>query len=201
MAYAGKKAQLKVTGDPLGFTDESFSTTDDLIYTIDDESKEIWGAFSTITVYDNGIEITDDFTLNRLTGQIIFETADSREITADGEYLPLSIIGEAFAYGYTLSAENVETTRFGSEYTQREQALLDFESTLEKFHEIDSYFYEALVESHFLVVEYFYHEDEPYDLRARVLISEDEITGSVEEMIEDGITVEGTSDKENRVAT
>lgn len=199
MAYQGHSAQVIITGDPITFQSETFQTEDNKIYKIDDSTKEVWAPFSTITVYDGGTPITNGFTINRLKGEIEFDSPEERTITADGEYLPLNFLGEAFEYTYTLSAENADSTSFGDRFIRREQTLKDFSASITKFFAVDQFFFELLNESTLCVTEFYYDINSPYDLRAWSLISSKEPSAAVDGLIEHSLEFEGTHDRENRV--
>lgn len=201
MAYAGKIAQIKVTGDSLSFIDESFSTTDDKTYTIDDTSKEIWDPEAVITVYEDGVETTEDYSLNRLKGTIVFDSADAGRgaVTADGEYLPLSAVTQAYEYTYTLTGNNGDVSTFGDDFISREQTLKDASSTLTKFTEIDNYFFDKLNGGELLVIEFYFDENEPWDMRMWTLLPADEKSSTADGFVEDSVEFEGVHDGDGKV--
>lgn len=205
LALAGKKATIKATTEGLTFEGETFTTEDDQSYTIDDDFKKVWDREAEITVYEDGVETEEDFTVNRLTGTITFENEDSTRgnITADGEYLPLQIIADAYEYDYSLEADNVEDTSFGSEYVSREQTLLDISGDISRWYELDDYFTDILLSGEPFVVEFysFYEEEEPSepDIRAWILLDTDEISAVVDGLVEEDVSFEGTNDIDGNV--
>lgn len=202
MAYAGKIAQIKVTGDSLSFIDESFSATNDKTYTIDDPAKEVWAPEAQITVYEDGVETTEDYTLNKLNGRIIFDSTDAGRgvITADGEYLPLSTVTQAFAYTYTLTGNNGDVSTFGDDFISREQTLKDASATLTKFTETDNYFFDKLNGGELLVIEFYYDENKPWDMRMWSLLPADEKSSTADGFVEDSVEFEGAHDSNGNVA-
>lgn len=208
MALAGKKARVRASGDSVSFTDESFSTTDDQNYTIDDEDKLIWDRTAEITVYEDGVETTEDYEINRLTGTITFDTVNATrgDITADGDYLPLQTVAEAYEYNYTLEGANSDSTSFGSDFINREQTLLDISGDISRWYELDDYFTDILLSGDPFIVEFysFYEENnggvEP-DIRAWIILNSDEISAVVDGLIEESVSFEGTNDiDDNTVA-
>lgn len=207
MALAGKRARLLGSGDSLAFTEESFSTEDDQTYIIDDQDKRVWDREQEITVYEDGVETTEDYELNRLTGQIIFETEDNTrgEITADGSYLAMATIAQANEYDYTLEADNAERNAFGDDYVKREQTLLDFTGSLERWHEPDDYFVDFLLDGQPLVIEFYSYFEEQgsenniLDLVAWCLLDSDGIAAVIDGLVEEDVSFEGTHDIDNRV--
>ena len=215
MAIAGKKALLRGSEEAVAFEDEEFSTEDDQTYLIDDEDKRVWDNTADIIVYEDGVPTTEDFELNRLTGEIIFEDEDEDrgDITADGEYLPLAIIAGAFEFSYSLSAENVESSAFCQEYVSREQTQLDFDASITRFFELDNYFTDLIVEDEsecgvVFVLEFFVDKEEVIngdvegdpDLRAWVRLSTDDISATVDGLVEESVSFEGSYDTDGRVA-
>lgn len=200
MAIAGKKAQVKVSGDPLSFSGESFSTTDDQNYQIDDAAKRVWCRNCTITVYEDGAETTEDYSLNRLTGVITFASADGTRgtITADGQYLPMSVAAEAYDYTYTIDSDNAEDNAFGDEFISRVQTLKDISGSISRWYKLDSYYYDALTSGEPVVIELYADEGSTFELRIWGLLATDEITAAVDGLVEEAVDFEGTHDDDNR---
>lgn len=208
MALAGKKALIKGSGGSLTFEDETFSTEDNKNYLIDDENKQVWDRTAEIKVYEDGTETTEEFKVNRLIGSIIFKDEDVGRgtITADGEYLPMQVIAEAFEYNYTLSADNVEKNAFANEYIKREQTILDITGNISRWYELDHYFSDILLEDEgvFFVEFYSFYEEEEAeepDILAWIKLNTDEISGVVDGLVEENVSFEGTHDIDNRTAT
>lgn len=201
MAIAGKKALVKVSSDSISFSAETFSTTDDKTYTIDDTTKNLWCSDCTITVYEDSSVTTEDYEINRLTGEIIFATVDGTRgaITADGEYLPLSIALESYDYTYSLSANNVNKNSFGDNFTKRTQTLIDVSGSLVRFYQVDSYFINSLLSNKSVIIELYSDSSNDYDIRIRALLSTNEVSAVVDGLVEESIDFEGTHDNENRV--
>lgn len=198
MALAGKRAMIKATGESILSEGESFSTTDDLNYFIDDVDKDIWHAFADIVVYDDAIEVDEqEYTLNRLQGLISFDTAEVRNITADIFYLPSIVVGQAFEFAIDLSAENAEANTFGNTFIKREQTLKEASGGISKFEELNyEFFFDLLVDDIATVIEFFVDENEDYHIRVRALLESRETSADVEDLVETEIDFESTTDKE-----
>lgn len=202
MALAGKRAQIKVSGVAVVFTDETTSTTDDISYQIDDVLKRVWCRTCTIVVEDGGVPTVEDYVINRLTGTVTFEVVDAtRVITVTGEYLPMSVAAECFDYSYTIDASNQDSTEFGDEYIDRTQGLLDFSGSLSKFYNISNFFVDELLSGTPFVVEFFSNSSVSADIKAWVLIASDDISASVDGLVEEGIDIEGTNDADGRAVS
>lgn len=199
MAFPGKKVMIKITSDSIFVEGEDFITSDDMVYRIQDSDKEIWDAFEDITVYDNGVAVDEtEYELNRLKGMIIFETAESRVITADLHYLPTEVVGEAFEFSYSLEAENADSTTFGNDFVSRKQTLKEVNGNLSKFTELDGMFFDLLNNEIVAVIEFYYHEGIHYDTRVRCLLSSKEVSATVEDLVESEIEFESVTDNEGR---
>lgn len=204
MAKAGHFALVKAASSTTTtFTDEPTTTTDDQTYRITDETKTPWCRECTITVEDGGVPTTESFTLNRLTGQVIFDTVDiTRDITVSGEFHTMSVLAEASEFTYTIEASNEDTTFFGERWMNRTQALKDFTGSTSQFDEIDRTMFDNLDSGTTFVIEFFHDRtlgNTEWDLRAWILISTDEFSAAVDGVQQQSIDFEGNTDADERI--
>jgi len=62
--------------------------------------KNIWSYDSTIVVYDDGVETTEEYRVSRLTGSVTFDSVDAgRVITVSGEYTVPTTVATAKYHG------------------------------------------------------------------------------------------------------
>lgn len=165
---AGRLVVIKVSGDPLAFTDEATSTTDDQTYQIDDETKRVWDKDADITVKEGVTETTEDYTLNRLEGTITFASADSERdvVTVSGQYLPMSEAASAHNYNYDRGVDLLEVTAFRQEdpanpgdyipstHKKRIPGHKFASGSINKWDVVDSYFRDALTDGSPVVLEF-----------------------------------------------
>lgn len=200
MATAGRKAQVKVSGTAVSFTDEATTSSDDQTYQITATTKRVWDRTVTITVEEDGVATEESYTVNRLTGAITFDSVDALrgDVTVTGSYLPLSVVGEAFEYSWSGEGDNQDKTAFGDDYIKRIQGLKDFTSSLSKFY-VDSTFVDHLTDGAVVVLEFYVDSSSAYDVRAWAICSSNEISASVDGLVEESIEFEGTGDADRRV--
>jgi hypothetical protein len=210
MAKKGRKSLVKVTSSPVAMTDEpTTEITEGLEYQITDAAKRILSPFASITVEvdDDGsgttsspvIQDSSTYVLDRLTGKVTFNNALPLDatVTITGDYLPVATAAESYEYSYTIEANNETNTTFGKTYVSRVQTLLDFNASLSKYH-IDQSFVDRLTSGDPFVLE-IYTDSNAVPLRAWCISSSDEISSSVDGLVEESIEVEGTQDAERRV--
>lgn len=210
MVLKGRKSLIKVTSAPITMTDEpTTEISEGIEYQITDTAKRILSPFASITVEvdDDGSGTTNSpvvkdpstYTINRLTGSVVFNSALPLDatVTITGDYLPLAKALESYEYSYTIEANNEMNTAFGDSYVKRVQTLLDFNASLSKYH-VDLAFQDRLLSGDPFVVE-IYSDSSGSPIRAWCIMSSDEISSSVDGLVEESIEVEGTQDAERRV--
>lgn len=202
LAKAGKNALVKASGSSIAFTDEATNTNDDQTYQIADTTKQVWDRTATITVKDGGSPTTESFTLNRLNGTVTFDTVDStRTITLDGEYLPMTKVAEAFDFTLSISANNGDISEFEDDFMNRIQLLKDVTGDLTRWKSSSSLFFDNLNNGTIFVLEFTVDNTQNPEFRAWVLLSTEDINTSVDEVVEEPIEFEGTTDADDRAFT
>ena len=194
MALAGKNAKVAAYSNPIAMTEEATTTTDDIRYQITDTNKRVLCPYCDVTVLDGGIATTEDYTFDRLSGNVTFLVAASRDITITGQYLTYSDIACAYEYEFAITSNNTEANCFTEQYVKREQTLLDFSSSLTKFYNVSNYFIEILDQDIDLLLEFYSDYNNDPELRAWVKISSDSISASVDGLVEETIDFEGWND-------
>lgn len=197
---AGKKAKVLAYGSSIPFVDEATTTSDNMCYQITDTIKRVWCRNCTITVKDGGSPTAESFTVDRLTGRVMFATSAARTITVSGEYLPTHTVGEAFEYTFTLSADNADSTVFGEEFINRTQALKDFSASITQFYGDDYFFDKWRLDGEYVLEFYADGTTNPI-VRAWTKISSDEPSAAVDALVEESIDFEGTTDADARAVS
>lgn len=200
MAIAGYKCLVKVSSAPLSLVDEPTTASADFkTYQITDPAKRVLHPTEAITVAVNATAVTSGYTLDRLSGKVIFDTAllDTDVVTVSGLYLPLATAAEAYELSYTISATNSDRTRFQDAWTRRLQNQLDASGSFQQWYLTGSDMAEELMSGNPIVVEY--QIDGQIDLRAWALLSSTEPAAQAKEIQTENIQWEGTSDIDGRV--
>ena len=123
-ALPGYNVTLKISGTSTAATGEACSgaTT---TWQITSAAKRILDPTVTPTWYDNGIAIlaADIVSVNYLTGTVVFTGSKTGPITVDMSYLPMLTYTGARAANLTFSADDLDTSVFGSQWRDHIQGL------------------------------------------------------------------------------
>lgn len=205
MAYAGKKALVKISGDPVAFTDEPTTANAGLtVFQITDATKQVWALDIAITVErstDGGVTwvaldpTTDGYTLQRLTGSVIFANARNAgtEIRVSGQYLPMSTAAECHEWDSTINGDLIDVTRFQSDWTEKIQGLKSAEGSLSRWWNIDTYFTDSLIAGKPVVIE-LYAQDSFEPDKIWAILTSDEMSAAVDGAVEDEVSYESTDE-------
>ncbi|MBV9772645.1 MAG: hypothetical protein JO040_01765 [Gemmatimonadetes bacterium] len=209
MATAGRKAQVKVAGSPVAFTNEpTTSLGNSMDFQVTAATKRVWDRTAAIVVGtsgDGGTTYTTaaagTYTVNRLTGTISFLLPQLGPplVRVSGSYLPLSVVGEASEYSYSLTAKNAEFSRLGDIYTSRAQTLKDVTGSLSRWYAADPYFTNALTAETPVILEFYANSGTAPDLRCWALVGKEEIKAAMDGLVETTVSWEGFSDTEGRM--
>lgn len=204
-AKAGRLISVKVSGDPVAFTDEATTTNDDTVYQITDTALRVWDRAATITVEDGGVAVdpvADPYTVNRLAGKIIFETSDAgRVITVSGDYLPLSTLAEGHSVDFTRMANNGDDSVFGATDVSRQQIARDWSGTIARFFSVDTYLADAFDVGDPVVIEYSPDGGTTPTVRGWALLNKNAFQGDVKSFLEESVSWEGSADADGRSHT
>lgn len=211
MATAGLRAQVRVSGPPVAFTNEP-TTADETLsrYRIADAARTVWERTGPVAVSrstDGGGTFSavpeGEYALDRLSGTVHFHAAQAAgtQVQVSGAYLPLSVAAEAKEYSYTLTGNNTEASRFGDAYTRRAQGLKDVSGSLSQWTTAERYFEDALTAGEPLVLEFYSDANAAPDLRVWARVSSSEMQAAVDGLMESAVEWEGTSDTDGRVVS
>lgn len=199
MAIAGYRALVRISGDPVAFTGEPTTIlTPNTVYQITEPTRRILDRTSAITVHVDG-EIADPstYSLNRLNGTITFNTVQGAGVvTVDGSFLTLANAAECREYSYSLSADNIDNTAFGSTFMTRAQGGRDVTGSLGSWY-VDTAFSEQLLSGNPVVLEFYSDASQAPDLRVWALLSSNEI-GAGDGLLDNSIDWEATDDADGR---
>jgi hypothetical protein len=192
MAVQGYLARVKVSGTATAMTDEPTTATGNISYQITNAAKRVL-TLETIVVEDGGVPTVEDYTIDRLNGIILFESAVARVITVTGNYFPMSVAAEANEFSLNLSANNNDVTRFIDDgYIRREQGLKSADGSISEFYLVDAYFANKLISGDPVVLELYPDGTEKISLFA--LLNSDEIASVVDGVVTSSVSFESTKD-------
>lgn len=198
MAYAGKKAVVKVAGTAVAMTDEATTVlsgagiTANTQYRITAAAKQIIDINSPITVKVGGSAVTTGFIVDTLTGTVIFTSAAVRTVTVSGKYIPTATAAECYEWSLTANAELLDVTKFQDDWTSKIQGLKSAEGSLSRWFNIDGYFANALLSGAPVVIEC-YTQDTLLPERVWALINSSEMSAAVDGAAEESVSFESSN--------
>lgn len=142
---AGRLRAIKISGTKASLTAEPTTTSDNISYQITNAAKRVLDYSETITVDDGGSPTAEDYTLNRLSGTVTFESADTRTITIDGYYLPMTTVAYAHADSINNACDLQETPKYGDTHMSRIAGLKGAEGSLSQWDITDTTFEDDLI--------------------------------------------------------
>ena len=178
MVYAGRLAKVHVAGTPIAFTAEATTTSDNLTFQITDNAKRIWDWETAVAVKVDAVSVTTGFSINKLEGKVVFDTAETGILTVSGKYVPTSLAAEAFEYSLSMESENLDNTRFLDEYKKRTQGLRSASGSISQWVTIDTYFIDALIAGKPVVLE-LYSQASLNPFRLFAILEADEMQAAV----------------------
>jgi len=190
-----------VTGDLIVNTTRSNAKR--IITRVDDDNFTVASVSSQTTGDSIDLYPTEDasgYTLNRLSGYAEYDSATSRTILISGEYLPLTTIGEAYEFSLSLSANNEDVSVFSNTYVEREQTLKDVTLSISDWY-VDYTYQDKLTDGSPLVIELFVDSSGSFECKLWCLLSSDEVSSSVDGIVEESLELEGTLDADSRAIT
>lgn len=206
MAYAGRKCQIKLGGAPVALSNAA-TTADGArkVYQITDAAKRVLDPNVVLTIEKSTDGTTwsaaSGFTVDRLTGKVNFSVAQAvgTQIRVSGSYLPMTAIGEAFEFTYTLEGDNQDVSSFSNDYIKRIQGIKDATASLSRWY-VDNTFYDRLMAGSLCMLEFWINGTTP-DLKMWAILASDELSGSVDGVIEESLEFEGSADADGRVVS
>jgi hypothetical protein len=200
-AKAGRLCRVKASGAATAFTAEACTATANISYQITNTAKRVWDRATDVTVLNSGTPVdpvADPYTLNRLTGTVLFATATPRTIMVTGDYLPVSTIAEAKSFTFGGAANTVEDTAFGDTDITREVVTRDCSGSISAWRSSDTTFLDALVAAVPVVLEFSTDGGSTIIARAWALLNKLDVSGARTTLQEDAVAFEGAADDDGR---
>jgi hypothetical protein len=205
---AGHLARIKVSGDATAFTAEATTTADDQTYTIANAAKSVWDRSSAITVLIGGTPASptgaDPFSINRLTGQVIFDDDDAGRgaVTVTGDYLPLTVAAKVKSFSYELSSPPIDDTTFDSDgWMESLPNMIGLSGTLGRnVQATGTYFFDAIADGVAVLLEFFENRNSARVLRCWAFIMKDGANASTDSVVSAEVEFHATQDVDGNVA-
>jgi len=152
---AGLNTVIKISGAATSMTAEATTTSDNQVYQITSTAKQVLDRDTAPTVYDDGVETVESYTVNYLNGKITFATVDAGRgpITVTGKYLPMSTAAYAHSMSVSKAVDLHETTAFGATHKNRLAGLKSASGTINQFDVADTTYSDALTAGNPIVIE------------------------------------------------
>jgi hypothetical protein len=207
-ATAGRKARVKVSGTPTAFTAQAFTNSgDNKTYQITNTTMRVWSPTAAITVKIGGVTAlpggADPFSINRLSGKVIFVSANGGRaaVTADGTYLPVALALEAKDFRVAFMGVTAEDTALGDADVTRLQIAKDVSGSLGRWW-IDSTFAAALDAGTPIAID-FYTDDAgtTSTCKAWAMFPRVSFSAARRGLVEEAIDFEGSADADGRAFT
>jgi len=132
MPNAAYNTTLEMTGTSTAMTGEAMGGTGAGPYQITNSAKRVINPLVALTFYDNGIDCTADvLTVDYLFGKVTFTGSKTGPITVTGEYLPRLTFAEGKSVSTALTADELDTAVFGSQWRKRAQGLKGLDVEIE----------------------------------------------------------------------
>lgn len=195
MALNGYMAAVKAQSSAIAFVDAATTTTDDTVYLITDTAKRILDLDTEVVVEDGGVPTVESYKVDRLKGQITFNTANpARVITVTGSYVVLTTIAQAKSFAFNGTADMIDTTTFATDgFRTFVAALVSGTAALSKFYEIANFFISLILAGTRVVIEY-YPDDSGNPISFFAVLSDDSIDSPVEGLVEESISFQITTE-------
>ena len=138
-ATAGRSARLYLqSGTATSFTSGGMSTSNNLRFTMTAASARHWDYSTTPTISVGGVVQTSGYSVERCGGNVVFTSATTGTVTANGSFRTVSAIAEAKEWNLDVDNEYQEDPAFGDSGVTRVFIGQDAAGSFSDWH-TDSY--------------------------------------------------------------
>lgn len=142
---AGKDCVIKISGAKVSMTSEATTTSDNKTYQITNVVKQVLDRTAPPTVQVAGVTVTTGFTINYLSGSVIFSSVNGGgAVTVSGYYLPMATAAYANKMNHHMAADILDITPFLATYKKRMAGLNSASGSLSQFNITDATYSAAL---------------------------------------------------------
>jgi len=176
---AGRLRNIKISGTKASLTAEETTATGNISYQITNADKRVLDYSETITVKDDGSATSEDYTLNRLNGTVTFTGTDTRTITIDGYYLPMTTAAYAHEDSINVACDILDVSAYGDTNKDKIAGLIGAEGSLSQFNIVDTTYEDDLQARLPVVLEVRDEEDDTVIDRMWVLLNSVEMSAAI----------------------
>lgn len=177
MPYAGKLAKVRKSGTSTAFTGEATTVSEGYtVYQITNTAKRVLDNKVKPTVYKDGVEVNNGYSVDHLNGKVTFDIANdpTEVIILDGKYMPMADVAEAHEFEANFDSGLLNVPVFDSDYNRNIQAEKSIKGSISEWVTIDFYFVEKLISGEKVVIELYPQADQT-PIKCWALISSDEL--------------------------
>jgi len=205
--FPGYKATIKRAGTSTSVTGESLSQLEGQTYMVDDFTKSLWSQDATVTVYDDGSDVTDQVdNINYLFGKVTFKDGYTvtGAITADFSYFPLEAIAKAGDITLSMTAETKNTTsrdevQSNGGFRVYDMGLRTVSLELGSFYDASNDFFAELTGREQWIIEVNPDGNQKSVARGYFRLTSDELSGEVGALEEESLTFQLSVQDANQV--
>ncbi|BBN97505.1 hypothetical protein [Sporolactobacillus terrae] len=200
MAYSGKKALVKVSGEPVELANEGTTANEERKeYTISNEAKRIIDPATDFIVEASTDGETwsaaSGYTVSRMAGKVIFKEAQAEgtQIRVSGKYIPTSTAAGCHEWSLTINNASISVPVFSSEWDEKISGLKSAEGSVSDWWNIDPYFADALLSGNPIILE-LYPQQGFNPFRLWSVLNSKEMSAAVDGAVEDEVSFESTNE-------
>lgn len=212
MAIAGKKAAVFVMNDdaPIQFTEESTSTTDDLVFEIDDRDLRYWSREDPVIVEEDiagnwTTVATERYRVQHAGGRVHFRSPNTNDVRVSGYYVTVSLAAQTNEYTMSINGEMLDTTVFINYETEpellgwrrRKQGIKDVTGTVGGFWDINNFFTDRILNQKPLILELTVDqtvEPEPEIFAMYAFLESQELASAVDATVDTSVSYQSDGD-------
>lgn len=136
-------------------------------------------------------ELSTAYTVDRISGTIVYGSALSRTIRVSAAYIPTSIAAECKEYKLAINGESVDVTKFQDDWLTKIQGLKSAEGSLSRWLTTDTFFSAALIAGLPVVIE-LYSQDTNTPDRLFAILNKVEMSAVIAGANEEAVSFEST---------
>ena len=203
MAIPGKYALVYVQNDdaPIEANDEPMSTTDNLVFSIDDRNKRHWSRdFPVVVEEESSPGVWDVVDVGRYRvqhagGRIHFHETQPLDVRVSMYYVTVSVAAGANDYSVTIGSEMIDTTEFASGgWRERMAGLVDATGSIGGFYLVNNFYQDRILQQESLVLEFYADQRETEVLSFYAYLESKELAAAVEGAVGTSISWQSDGD-------
>lgn len=196
-AVAGYGASLKKSGTSTAFTTEAMTNTSGNTWRINATAKRVWNRNSTLTFFDNTVEISssDISSIDYLYGKVTFTGSKTGPIAVTGAYMPMATVAGAKEFSLTRTSAILDDTDLSNNgYVSKVSTIHDVSVNISRFDDLTHDFTDIIVARTPIVIELAPTSSKSY--RGWFVAEGSDQSLDINALIEEGLTFQLDGDDE-----